>query len=209
MRFLSRPKLAQARKRSPINLAVNPPTPPRGSFGRVVAVAAIAILLGIILWRGHRGPSTVQKAVASTIPAAYVGAERCSQCHAKEAELWQISDHALAMQKAGKDTVLGDFRGARFSKDGVTSVFSTQGEKYVVRADGPDGKLQDFDVAYTFGVSPLQQYLIPFPNGRLQSLVLAWDTRAKKQGGQRWFHLYPNQKVTHADPLHWTGRNQT
>ncbi len=88
-------------------------------------------------------------------------------------------------------------------------MFSANGGKYRVRTEGADGKLRDFDVAYTFGFSPLQQYLVPFPNGRWQSLVLAWDSRAREQGGQRWFHLYPNQKVPHDDPLHWTGRNQT
>ncbi len=112
------------------------------------------------------------------------------------------------MQKAGEGTVLGDFNSARFSKDGVTSVFSRKDGKFSVRTEGADGKLQDFDVAYTFGFSPLQQYLVPFPNGRLQSLGLAWDSRAEANGGQRWFHLYPDQRVKHDDPLHWTGRNQ-
>ena len=45
--------------------------------------------------------------------------------------------------------------------------------------------------SYTFGVDPLQQYLIELPGGRLQALGIAWDTRPKAQGGQRWFHLYP------------------
>ena len=127
----------------------------------------------------------------------------------KEGELWRRSNHALAMQKAGEDTVLGDFRNAHFSKDRVASLFSAKGGKYAVRTDGPDGKPQDFDLLYTFGVSPLQQYLVPFPNGRLQSLAVAWDSRAKENGGQRWFHLYADQKLTQGDPLHWTGRNQT
>ena len=72
-----------------------------------------------------------------------------------------------------------------------------------------DGKLNDYPVAYTFGIFPLQQYLVPFPNGHLQSLAFAWDSRSQQQGGQQWFHLYPNQKMPHTDPLHWTGRNQT
>ena len=61
---------------------------------------------------------------------------------------------------------------------------------------------------YTFGVYPLQQYLVEFPDGRIQALSLAWDTRPKTQGGQRWFHLYPDENITHDDPLHWTKLNQ-
>jgi tetratricopeptide (TPR) repeat protein len=113
------------------------------------------------------------------------------------------------MQEANASTVLGDFRDARFTKDGLSSNLFLKDGKPSVRTDGPDGTLHDYPIAYTFGVFPLQQYLVPFPNGRLQSLVLAWDSRSKQQGGQQWFHLYPNQKMPHTDPLHWTGRNQT
>ena len=59
-------------------------------------------------------------------------------------------------------------------------------------------------IKYTFGVSPLQQYLVEFPDGRLQALPIAWDTRPMEQGGQRWFHLYPEEQITHDDELHWT-----
>src|SRR5580765_3140887 len=51
----------------------------------------------------------------------------------------------------------------------------------------------------TFGVYPLQQYLIEFPDGRIQALSIAWDARPKAEGGQRWFHLYPNEPVPHND----------
>jgi Cytochrome c554 and c-prime len=183
------------------------PARTRGLIG-ALSLAAIVVLTGALLWRVSHQADSSQAAMTSPAPPTYVGAEQCSQCHAKEAELWRRSDHALAMQKMGEGSVLGDFRDARFSKDGVTSVFSAKG-KYAVRTDGPDGKPRDFELAYTFGVSPLQQYLVPFPNGRFQSLALAWDSRAKGQGGQRWFHVYPNQIVTHDNPLHWTGRNQT
>ena len=113
------------------------------------------------------------------------------------------------MQVANDSTVLGNFNDAHFAKDGVTSSFFKRDSKFYVRTDGPDGNPQDFDLPYTFGVYPLQQYLVPFPNGRMQSFVVAWDSRSKEHDGQRWFHLYPDQKMTHNDPLHWTGRNQT
>ena len=74
---------------------------------------------------------------------------------------------------------------------------------------GRTASLQDYQIAYTFGVFPLQQYLIAFPGGRLQALGIAWDSRPAAEGGQRWFHLYPDQAVPFSDPLHWTKRNQT
>ena len=68
--------------------------------------------------------------------------------------------------------------------------------------------MQDYEIAYTFGVYPLQQYLIGFPDGRYQALGIAWDSRSREEGGQSWFHLYPDQNLTHRDPLHWTGLQQ-
>jgi predicted CXXCH cytochrome family protein len=108
------------------------------------------------------------------------------------------------MQPANGKTVLGDFDNVNVTHFGVTSSFFQKDGSYRVRTEGPDGKLQDYAIKYVFGVEPLQQYLIEFPGGRLQALSLAWDTRPKEQGGQRWFHLYPNEKIAHDDELHWT-----
>ena len=91
---------------------------------------------------------------------------------------------------------------------GSTSRFFRKGDRFMVRTDGPDGKLTDYAIEYTFGVSPLQQYLMEFPGGRLQALSIAWDARPQEQGGQRWFHLYPDEQITHDDELHWTRLNQ-
>ena len=142
-------------------------------------------------------------------PASYVGGEVCSGCHAAEAKLWKGSHHALAMQPATAATVLGDFADTKLEHSGVTTTFSRAGDKFLVRTEGPDGGLHDYEIVYTFGVYPLQQYLIAFPGGRLQALGIAWDSRPKEQGGQRWFPLYPDQKLKPGDPVHWTGRDQT
>ena len=171
--------------------------------------AFVLLLLGGILWRWSPVAHRQSDKEPSVFSPTYIGKEQCAKCHVKEAQAWSHSDHAQAMQETTQMSVLGKFNDQRFTKDGITSSFYKKDGKFYVRTDGPDGKLQDFELAYTFGYFPLQQYLVPFPNGRLQSLVLAWDSRARDQGGQRWFHLYPNEKIPHTDPLHWTGPNQT
>ena len=135
----------------------------------------------------------------------FVGAAACGGCHQAELKAWTGSHHDLAMQTANPANVLGDFSGITFEHQGVASTFFKKGDKFFVRTDGPDGKLEDFEIVHTFGVTPLQQYLIAFPGGRLQALSIAWDSRPKAEGGQRWFHLYPNEKIEASDPLHWTG----
>ncbi len=140
--------------------------------------------------------------------ARYVGRTACAECHAAESNAWRGSHHDLAMREATEATVLGDFRNAEFRYGAVVSRFFRKQGRFLVRTDGPDGKLHDYEVKYTFGVDPLQQYLIELPGGRLQALSIAWDARPKAKGGQRWFHLYPQERIDSRDELHWTGINQ-
>ena len=139
---------------------------------------------------------------------SYLGVEACAECHEQQYTLWQGSDHDLSMQEANENTVLGDFNDTEFTYFDVTSKFYEKDGKYYVLTDGPDGKLQEYEIKHTFGIYPLQQYLIEFPDGRLQALGIAWDTRAESEGGRKWFHLYPGEEITYEDPLHWTGLNQ-
>lgn len=112
------------------------------------------------------------------------------------------------MQHATETTVLGNFNDASFDYFGVRSRAFRKDKKFLIETDGADGKLATFEVKYTFGVDPLQQYLVEFPDGRLQALSLAWDSRPQDKGGQRWFHLSPDEEIKHDDVLHWTRLNQ-
>lgn len=143
--------------------------------------------------------------VASAVHAKdYVGAGICAACHKAEYAAWQGSHHDLAMQVANRDTVLGDFDNAVFEHRGVRTRFFTRDGRFMVETQGANGEQQEYEVSYTFGVIPLQQYLIGFPDGRYQALTVAWDSRPSEQGGQRWFHLYPNEDTPPGDELHWT-----
>jgi tetratricopeptide (TPR) repeat protein len=182
-----------------------------------LTLAAVAILCGIAgavyMWQRNpapaAGPAPGGSPAASRIAGAtYVGEPACTPCHEAQTKEWRQSHHARAMEVANDATVLGDFNDASFTYAGVTSTFSKRDGRFFVRTDGPDGQLHDYEIAYTFGFTPLQQYLVAFPGGRYQCLSLAWDTRPKEKGGQRWFHLYPAERIASTDPLHWTGPNQ-
>ncbi len=139
----------------------------------------------------------------------YVGSQACAGCHGAQFAAWQGSHHDLAMQPANSETVLGDFSDANFVHSGVTTRFFKRDERFFVNTEDASGESVDFEIAYTFGVEPLQQYLVRFSNGALQALGVAWDTRPVDQGGQRWFHVYGDEPIPHTDELHWTGRAQT
>lgn len=151
-------------------------------------------------------PGEAAVAFAESGAAQFVGEPVCASCHPAEAERWRGSHHDLAMQEADETTVLGRFEDARLTHFGVTSRFFRDGARFVVQTEGPDGRPADFEVAYTFGVAPLQQYLVRSGKGRLQALPLAWDSRPADDGGQRWFALQADEPVSPDDPLHWTRR---
>ncbi|MCC7387275.1 MAG: tetratricopeptide repeat protein [Phycisphaerales bacterium] len=175
------------------------------STARPVLVGLLACgYLGACSPEGRPAPGATAPADATR----FVGRAACAECHQNEHALWLGSHHDLAMQEATAETVLGDFGGVTLEHFGVTSRFFTRDGGYFVETDGPDGSAGECRVAYTFGVTPLQQYLVEFPGGRLQSLPLCWDARPAAEGGQRWFHLYSGEPIPAGDELHWTGRNQ-
>ncbi|MFO1109046.1 MAG: cytochrome c3 family protein [Bradyrhizobium sp.] len=174
-----------------------------GLLALAAGVLFLVVGTGLFLSRGRDAGRSAEQAAAS-----FVGSEKCADCHVREARLWRTSQHKNAMDHATAQSVRGDFNDAVFEYQGVRSRFFRSGAKYLVETDGSDGRPATFEVKYTFGADPLQQYLIEFPDGRVQALSIAWDSRSKEQGGQRWFHLYPDGAVTHRDPLHWTKLHQ-
>ena len=161
----------------------------------------VALVLGVVACNDGTTKTSAEQ-------ATYVGGTTCASCHANEQSSWENSHHDLAMQEPTSESILGDFNYTKFTYAGVTSTFYQRQDTFFVETDGSDGRLQEFKIDYTFGVTPLQQYLIQFPGGRLQSLGIAWDARPEEDGGQRWFHLYPDETVDYKDQLHWTGPYQ-
>jgi len=154
-------------------------TPKRTLWIAAGAAAAIVLGAGVLfaLYGSLNGPpSDTGRSVQAL---SFVGSETCASCHSAEATQWHGSQHAHAMAHASKDTVLGDFNDASFDYFGVHSRFFRDGDKFMVETDGPDGKIAPFEMKYTFGLYPLQQYLLEFPDGRIQALSLAW-TRAPR-----------------------------
>ena len=220
------PPKARATEPAPVPLPAKAATPPppttTRSFARrvpwvVAALLLVAASLAFWLLREAPGPAPAAAGAAAPIaasnappvPAAHASAgfvdnARCIGCHQDAAGQWQQSHHFVAMAAPTAESVRGNFDGATFRHQGTTSRFFRREGKYFVNTDGPDGKLADFEIAYTFGVDPLQQYLIAIPGGRLQPLTIAWDTQKK-----RWFHLYPHEQAPPGDVMHWTGRYQT
>lgn len=138
----------------------------------------------------------------------YIGTAACKNCHLNAWQDWQDSDHSWSMREATAPNVKGDFNDAKFAYFGQTSRFYRKGEQFWFAQLDASGTLQHYQIRYTFGVYPLQQYLVGFEDGRYQVLNIAWDSRSQADGGQRWFHLFPDRPVLYDSPLHWQGSYQ-
>jgi tetratricopeptide (TPR) repeat protein len=168
-----------------------------GIAALVVIVVAIPLYATRQMNQHRAGMHDVDK------PATFVGRAECIDCHIAAYESWLGSHHDDAMDHANEQTVRGDFNDSVFTHNGVMSRFYRRENRFFVETEGADGEMAEFEVQYTFGVEPLQQYLVPFPGGRLQALSIAWDTEQ-----ERWFQLYEGEDIPPGDWLHWTRNGQ-
>ena len=139
--------------------------------------------------------------------AEFVGGKECISCHQREYNLWKASDHDNAMNVASDSTVLGDFNNVEVEFRGKQHKFYKRDGKFYVYTEGPGGKMGEFQISYTFGVRPLQQYLVPFDKGKYQCLPIAWDTEKK-----RWYDMagmvYSPEELKPTSWLYWTNQAQ-
>ncbi len=166
-------------------------------------VATLVIVLTIPLYVVQERARQSDRQAQPAATATFVGSQACRDCHQTEFNKWTGSHHQLAMAVASDETVLGNFDDAEFQHHGNTARFFKKDGRFMVHTQGPQGVMADFEITHTFGWYPLQQYLIPFPGGRLQCLPIAWNAR-----DNRWFHLYPEAPLAAEDWLYWTNNAQ-
>ncbi len=165
-------------------------------------IAAVIIVLAIPFYAIKHEQKLNQLAQEHRPKASFVGRETCKSCHKKEYDDWSGSDHDNSMAVASEATVLGNFKDSVFSRNGVESRFFRKDDKFYVHTQGPEGRMGDFEISYTFGVYPLQQYLIAFSGGRYQCLPIAWNVENKN-----WYHLNGETVYSPDDWLYWTNQS--
>jgi len=173
----------------------------RWQIAAVIALVVIVVSIPIYALRQSQQAET--GTTVTETHATFVGREQCIDCHTAAYESWLGSDHDNAMDIASEETVSGDFNNVEFEHRGVVSRFYRKDEKYFVNTEGSGGEMADFEVTHTFGVEPLQQYMVPFPGGRLQVLSVVWDVERAQ-----WISLNPDTDIAADDWLHWTRNGQ-
>jgi len=153
------------------------------------ALAAVLVVVGMFFVSS-----------AGEAQTGFVGSDQCASCHSTEHDAWLDSHHGWALRQALPQNVLADFDDAAFAANGIAARFFRKDGGYYVELVEGGGTPTEYEVKYSVGVTPLQQYLVETHDGRLQALDIAWDTKAG-----RWFHLYADDIPAADDGLHWTG----
>ena len=179
------------------------------------------LLSGLLFWSNNSALASIDASATS----------QCQACHASQAHDWQQSHHAKAMQLPDRQTVLAPFAGEVAVYDGLSARFSKAVESAPVEEQDQTGSVKNtlvhpkkedpsafvialedagrpeaggvYQVRYTFGFSPLQQYLIEKAPGQIQVAPFAFDTRPESLGGQQWYHLDEKLGETRHPRLDW------
>jgi predicted CXXCH cytochrome family protein len=140
----------------------------------------------------------------------YTGVDACAECHQEEHDLWSRTAHARAMTPATPEFVRGDFETDTVHVyDGQTYHMVREGDRFVIRAPGRDGKMGTYPVVYTLGARQHETYLTRFPDGRVQVLPVYWDLIEN-----RWYDaaegtLELGRALTGGDRLFWANQGRT
>ena len=150
---------------------------------------------------------TKKESSSELMSSSYIGSKSCKSCHQMEYSKWETSHHFRSMNEASAEFVLGDFNSRTLNRGGLVHKLYRKGDNFYALTDGPSGKLEEFEIKYTFGFKPIQQYLVQLPKGKLQVLALTWDVEKKE-----WFYMtdeiHKNQSIDHTNWLHWSRQSQ-
>ncbi len=135
----------------------------------------------------------------------YGGSATCRECHPKEHELWQRSNHALAERVVALASDLPYFYPPRTIPHGKqTSGVLYQRQRFELTTRGAGGVTNVYPLERVIGVRPLQQYLTPSTGGRWQVTELAVELDKKE-----WFDVYGEEDRQPGEWGHWMGRGMT
>lgn len=158
-----------------------------------LGLTGLAVLAAVLLY------------FSSPARQALAGSRSCRECHQQFYELWSTSHHGLAMQpytiEFARQNLTTPQTPVRIGKNTYIPFIGTN-EGWVLEQK-PDGQMRH-RIVHVMGGKNVYYFLTPMERGRLQTLPVAYDVRARE-----WFDTaasgvrhFPG---TESDaPLHWT-----
>lgn len=151
---------------------------------RLLGLAAASSLLLISLGYWARSASSSSVDNAPEWRKDYIGSKACASCHERKHQEWSQSLHSKMIQKAGPESVLGDFqKNNTLLHEGQSFRMAREGDEFFIDETLAGGTHTRYKVDFTLGSKRNQHYISVRPDGRMRVLFPTWDERA-----QKWFH---------------------
>ena len=179
-----------------------------------MAVAVVIVTVAVVIFNPPKS-SQVGSPAGSPTPlvkpmlrdeaqvfAAYAGSAACANCHKDEHTNWKTSHHGLAERELDPARDKSAFDPPRTIQHGTqhTDISFSDG-KFRLTALDKDDRYTPLTAVRVIGEAPLRQYLVAFPEGRLQALEAAYDPKRNE-----WFNVYGSEDRRPGEWGHWSGR---
>lgn len=181
-------------------------THPR-TWSRVgLAAAVCALILATGLSCARRPAPVIDAALRERSQHPPGGAVACASCHRAIFEEWAASQHARANRLVSDAEDRAAFEPRRRVEHGsfVTEMKGAGGDGFLFAASFSNGAPETFRAEAVIGITPLRQYLVSHPGGRLQAVDMGFDPRSNE-----WFNVFGDEDRQPHEWGHWRNRSMT
>ncbi len=183
-------------------------TPPAGRkpSAAVLATAGVlaaALVAALVVVMRSAEPEPFTWSGPTEVPAPDAGA--CRECHTVAYERWHGSQHAHAMRPVSTEQDAPAFDGPSRLEYGdfVNEARRSQDRLEIIQSYSNQAP-SVHEAVGVIGVTPLIQYVTPFPGGRLQVADAAFDPHHGE-----WFHVFGEDIRQPQDWGFWKNRSMT
>lgn len=181
-------------------------THPR-TWSRVgLAAAVCALILATGLSCARRPAPVIDAALRERSQHPPADAVACARCHPAVFEEWAASQHARANRLVSDAEDRAAFEPARRVEHGsfVTVMKAGGADRFLFAVSFSNGAPESFRAEAVIGITPLRQYLVSHPGGRLQAVDMGYDPRSNE-----WFNVFGDENRQPHEWGHWRGRSMT
>jgi len=132
--------------------------------------------------------------------------QACAKCHQAIYDEWVGSQHANANRLVSDEKDRAAFDPATDIQHGsfITSMRRSGKDEYTFSTSFSNQPPETFHAEAVIGITPLLQYLVPYPGGRLQVMDISYDPRSNE-----WFNAFGDENRQPHEWGHWRGRSMT
>lgn len=132
--------------------------------------------------------------------------QACAQCHQAIVDEWMGSQHANANRLVSDARDRSAFEpSSTIAQGSFVSTMKRKGkDSFYFIESFSNRPPETFRAEAVIGITPLRQYLVSYPGGRLQVMDISYDPRSNE-----WFNAFGDENRQPHEWGHWRGRSMT